>query len=482
MPSQKDVKAKKVRFTDLTIKHLKPSSKRKIIWCDRNTGFGLRVSQRGSKSWVYMYYFKGKSRMMTLGKYPLMSLRNARLAYANAKYQADCTIDPAKQKVEENIFEREADTVSNLAVKYIEYCIAKGEVAWKEKQRLINKEILPLIGDMKIHNVSFRDIAIIVNTMFVERKKATQAQRLLSHTRCMFKYAKNSLGIIETNPCSDLEAPKRTQKRKRALDTKEIYLFWNNIDYTLMSPVVRSGLRFMLCTLARGVEVRKMKWEDVNFSDRTWLIPSENAKNGRELLLPLNNRAIQILEEIREVTGHSKLVFGHHSTMNYGELKKEYELSVMGGTAFSHAMRDNFDLFNIEERFTPHDLRKTGATCLTSIGYPKGWVSKLLNHTPKGVTSNFYDSFDYFEEKRAGMEAIQYIIDRVLSSKNLDNVPSLRSLRKEFFSGKLIYQFLDEGYYQSQNAVDSQQDSPSTRSNPVTYKLSYDLGTLKGAV
>ena len=440
-PSQKP--ARKIPFTDLTVRNLKPESKRQIFWFKGMIGFGIRISPKGRKSWVYMFQFNNKPRMMTLGRYPKTSLSEARILYSKAYHAKDLEIDPAKKNVLKNKKERDAITVKELSIKYIEYCVAKGEVSWKEKQRSLDKELMPIIGDKKAKDVSFRDIAPIIHSMHVERKTTTQAQRLLSHTRCMFKYAKNFLGIVEFNPCADLEAPKRKKKPKRALSTRDIYQFWNNIDYTLMTPVVRLGLKFMLCTLARGVEVRKMKWRDINFEDKTWFIPSENAKNGRAILIPLNKYALGILIEIEKTTGHSHLVFGHHFSMNSTVLDKSKDLSIMGNTAFSHAMRDNFDLLNIENKFTPHDLRKTGATCLTSVGYPREWVSKLLNHSPSNVTAMAYDAFDYFEEKKAGTEALSYILDKILSSKSIEFVPSLHSIRKEFFAKKLIYRFLD---------------------------------------
>ena len=335
---------------------------------------------------------------------------------------------------------------------------------------------MPVLGEQKVYKITFREIAKIIHTVEVDRNSPVQAQRLLSHCRCMFRFAKNNLGLIETNPCSDLKGPKSTSKRVRSLNTQELYLFWNNVDHSRITPVVKLGLKFMFCTLSRGIEVRKAKWSHINLQHKTWYIPEENAKNGRPLLLPLNNFALEILESAKIITGHSELVFGHHPTMNSGCFNNEYDLSILGPTAFSHALRDNFHFLGIhKKRFTPHDLRRTGATFLTSVGYPKEWVSKLLNHMPKDITSAVYDTFEYFEEKRAGTESINYILEKVLKAKSFDLVPSLLSLRKEFLSNKLVYRFLEANY--SQQSQNTQQDFPAKFSNPVTYRLSYGLDT-----
>ncbi len=470
-----------IKFTTQSIKHLKHQQIRTIFWCQGMTEFGIRVSSKGSKTWIYEYRFDNKSKRISLGKYPKVNLAKATKLFSEARINVSEGVDPLAQRNKIKKQENEADTVTQLSEKYIQYCIVKKETSWKEKQRALNKELLPIIGDKKVKDITFRDIAPIINNIHIERKATTQAQRLLSHTRCMFKYAKNGLGLIEINPCSDLEAPKRQKKPRYSLDTKDIYRFWNNIDYTFMKPVVRLGLKFMFCTLARGVEVRKMKWSDINFGDKTWFIPSENAKNGKEILLPLNNYALEILKEIYHNTGHSNFVFGWNRSLNSGQqLLDKQEMIPMGVTAFSHALRDNFDLLLIERKFTPHDLRRSGATCLTSVGYSREWVSKLLNHTPNNVTSTVYDVFDYFEEKRAGMESIKYILDRILSAKSVDTVPSLRAIRKEFLSKKLIYQFLDETYYESQKPVNNQLGFQTRFSSPVSYRLSYDHNESKG--
>lgn len=464
-----------IKFTDRKIKSLKSNNSRIIYWCEGMKEFGIRITPKGTKTWIYEYRFNNKTRRMSLGHYPRVSLSKATKLYSEASIKVLHGVDPLAERTTTTRQENEALSVSDLSKKYIQYCIVKGEVSWQEKQRAINKELLPIIGHLKAKDITFRDIAPIINTLNVDRNTPVQAQRLLSHVRCMFRYAKNSLGIVEINPCADLQAPKRTPKRKRALSAKEIYQFWYNIDYAYnMSDVVRLGLKFMLCTLARGVEVRKMKWRDVNFADKTWLIPAENAKNNNELLLPLNRYAIQVLQQVKELTGHSEFAFGYHSSMSNKIFGKNYDLSIMGGTAFSHALRDNFELLNIEEKFTPHDLRKTGATCLTTVSYPKEWGSKLLNHKPTDITSMAYDVFDYFEEKRAGMESIQFILTRILNVQSVDDVPSLRSLRREFLSKKLIYLFLDERYYTSKPCQNTVQDFQSTSLAHSNDTLFYD--------
>ncbi|MHA7102538.1 site-specific integrase [Roseivirga pacifica] len=260
---------------------------------------------------------------------------------------------------------------------------------------------------------------------------------------------------------------------KYTLTPKDIYLFWNKLDETRISKVVQLGLKFMLCTLTRGIEVRTMEWSEIDYAEGVWIIPNSKAKNGRQQLVPLNKRALSILDEIRRLTGQHRFVFGWNKLLNIDETTKVSSNNAMKETAFSHALRDNLYVFDMENKFTPHDLRRTGATLLTSVGYSREWVSMLLNHKPKGVTAQVYDTFDYFEEKRAGMECIQYILDRITSAKTTDFVPSIKTLRSEFMAKGLVFEFLKEEYY-SKPVTECKPDFQSMLSSPVSYTLSYD--------
>ena len=134
---------------------------------------------------------------------------------------------------------------------YIQYCQARKEKCWKEKERALKKDVGPVVGKMKVTEVTFREISLMVNAVFIERGSVEAARHLLSYLRTMFKFAKNGLGLIEVNPCADLEAPKRQVKKEpRFLSPDEIYRLWNNIEKTTMTHVVKLGIKFMLCTFS----------------------------------------------------------------------------------------------------------------------------------------------------------------------------------------------------------------------------------------
>ena len=471
--SPKSVSSNKLKFTDATIKHLKSQDKRVIYWCCTLSGFGLRITPKGTKTWIFIFKFNGVSKMLTIGNYPKLSLAQARESYFRLKEKVDKGVNPIEEKVEEKKAQLNAMTIDCLLTKYIEYCIERGEKNWKEKKRALNRDFIPEYANVKVKDISFRDIAKVVNSVFIERKSSETARHLLSYLRTMFKYAKNGLGLIETNPCADLEPPeKKGKKEPRFLSPREIYLFWNNVENANMADVIKLGMRFMLCTLQRGAEVRALEWSEINREEKTWIIPADKAKNGTVHLVPLNNHAIEILNKIYPKTGHSKYVFGYSQIWKMNPNAKA-DLKPMGVTAFNHSSRVNFECYGIEEYFTPHELRKTGATTLTSVSFSREIVKKLLNHKSNDVTA-VYDLFDYFEEKRAGMEIMNYVLERILSSQSVEYVPSIKTLRREVVTKGLIHEYMKEDYYSSRK-LENSMDFQTTLPSPVSYTLSSSL-------
>ena len=88
-----------MRFTDRSIKALRPKAERYEVWEDGRTGLGVRVSPAGRRSWIYMYRYNGKARRMTLGTYPGMGLASARVKHAQAKEALERGNDPGAAHV-----------------------------------------------------------------------------------------------------------------------------------------------------------------------------------------------------------------------------------------------------------------------------------------------------------------------------------------------------------------------------------------------
>ena len=145
-----------MKFTDKKIQNLKPKPQRYEEW--EGNGFGVRVTPRGVRSFVYLYRFEGKARRLTLGTYPTMTLADAHKAHAEAVKKLEQGIDPGAVTVSERRENREAPTVAALADEYLEKWAKPRKRSWREDQRILEKDVLPLWGERKAKDITRQDV------------------------------------------------------------------------------------------------------------------------------------------------------------------------------------------------------------------------------------------------------------------------------------------------------------------------------------
>jgi integrase len=130
-----------------------------------------------------------------------------------------------------------------------------------------------------------------------------------------------------------------------------------------------------------------------------WTIPAHKAKNKLPHRVPLSPLAKEILKDIAAQSGASPYVF----PTPFKKKRSNYEVTPLCETTLAHAIRDNLAVLGLEN-VRPHDLRRTAASHMTSIGIPRLVVSKILNHAESGVTA-VYDRHSYDAEKRKALNA-----------------------------------------------------------------------------
>jgi integrase len=395
-----------VRLTDRSIEALRPKAARYEVWDKARKGFGLRVTPRGVKSFVWVYHFGGQPRRLTFGTYPRLSLAGAGVKLAEAKALLAKGIDPGSRAVAERDAERHAETVEELVTSYLDrYAKVRKRSAF-EDERILRKDVLSRWSGRKSKDITRRDIVKLLNEI-VDRGAPIQANRTLTILRRMFKFAVGQ-AILEVSPCDQVEAPSAENERNRALTEDEIRLLWRALDTAPMEPNARRILRLMLVTGQRKGEVMGIPAHEIDYGKQLWILPAERAKNGREHVIPLSAPALEILAEI--APNESGCLFPSSLT------GKPYR-----GQSIDHAVRYLFDprprpkttkrpskartplLAGIMERFTPHDLRRTVATRMRELGISRGDVKMVLNHVETDVTAR-YDRYDGLAEKRRALD------------------------------------------------------------------------------
>ncbi|MGO9622279.1 MAG: tyrosine-type recombinase/integrase [Desulfobaccales bacterium] len=396
-----------MKFTVKKIQNLKPKAQRYEEW--EGNGFGVRVTPKGVKSFVYLYRFDGKARRLTLGTYPTMSLADAHKAHGEAMKKLEQGIDPGTVTVAARRENREAPTVADLAEEYLTKWARPRKRSWTVDKRVLEKDVLPEWGRRKAKDILRRDIIRLLDR--VAERGGVMANRTLAVVRKMFNFGATR-DLVPVSPCIGVQAPALENRRDRVLSAEEIKNFWRSLDNTRITPGIKLALRLMLVSAQRKGEVISAQWADINLAENWWIIPE--TKNGLPHRVPLSAPAVELLKAAKTMSGDSPWVFS--------SVRRKGPVS---GASVDHALRLALNSLEMEH-FTPHDLRRTAATFMTgSCGIPRLIVSKILNHAEAHITA-VYDRASYDKEKQMALDAWGRKLQDVVEGVESNVVPMVR--------------------------------------------------------
>ncbi|MDH3476177.1 MAG: tyrosine-type recombinase/integrase [Rhodospirillales bacterium] len=397
-----------MKFTDKAIAALKPKAERYEVW--EGNGFGCRISRRGVKSWIWLYRFQGKPRRMTFGSYPTMGLATARVRLAEVQETLTKGQDPGATLVVARQADRAAETVAELASDYLEKHARAHKRSAAEDERILAKDIVPAWGRRKAKEIRRRDVIALLDRI-VERGAPIQANRTLAVVRKMFNWA-ISRDLVESNPCHLVGAPGKETRRDRVLSAAEIARLWHGLDEAGMSEEVRLALRLQLVTGQRRGEVVGAEWSEIDRENGIWTIPREKSKNGMSHRVPLSPLALELLDSIEAKAEGSRWLFPSPR----GD-------KPMTGRALNHALGRSLGQLGLGN-ITPHDLRRTAASHMTSMGISRLTVAKILNHAEAGVTA-VYDRHSYDQAKQVALAAWGSRLSEILTGNAKSNIVAL---------------------------------------------------------
>ncbi|MBI4474766.1 MAG: tyrosine-type recombinase/integrase [Acidobacteria bacterium] len=383
----------KDKFTAKTILKLEAlGGKQTDFWDTESDNLVLRVTPSGSRSWCVIYRIGRRQRRYTLGKHPAVSLADARDRTRKALNDVSEGRDPAQQKQAD----RDAISFEALAADFMEKYARKRKKSAGEDDRIIMTDLNPHIGKCRAKDVSRGQIRRILED--IAARAPIQANRTLACIRKIFNWAISESDVygIEVNPCYRLPAPGEEKERDRVLGEDEIRAMWAACEKE--ESLVAEQLKLRLLTAQRGGEVSRMQWTEVDFESAWWTIPAEKAKNGLSHRVPLSAPALKILQAVKATNAASTSERRRNSSWVFPAIRGNGCLENIRKTAVSI-----FEEAKIED-VVPHDLRRTAASFMTSMGIPRLTVSKILNHVEGGVTK-IYDRYSYDQEKRDALDA-----------------------------------------------------------------------------
>jgi integrase len=380
----------RIRLTDRSVATLK-ADKQTDIYDTTLPAFGVRVNPGGRLSWFVRYrpMRTAKHRREMLGRYPDVTLADAR-DRARAKLRAaDRGLDPAEDRRA-----AEKRTFDLLADSYLEYAKTRKRT-WRADQTVINRELLPAWTGRPVVSLRRADVRSLLDGI-VGRGAPVKANRVLALVRRMLNFAVRELEWAEGNVAAGLSRPAKERSRDRVLTIDELRRVWLYLDASdppaaldaearAHWDLLRAWHQMRVLTLQRGSEVLGLRWSEIDAEAKTWTLTGARTKAGRLHVVPLSPAALTVLQRLRDDGAGTDggLVFAG-----------------IQGTRQRSGGLDGLEIVDMRA----HDFRRTGASVLTGVlGVPRLVVAKILNHADSSVTA-VYDRTSYLPEMRGALE------------------------------------------------------------------------------
>ncbi len=374
-----------MQFTSLSIASLEPSKTVKTIRSSVDKGFAIKVSPAGSKTFLYIFKRQGKTVQRNLGRYPDVSVDDARLAYLTYKNGKHATpkssaLDLPK-KSEYSIKEAWRDYEREVGHSHLSLGVRKQYGA-------IIYEFINIRGNLPVVRLDGRLIKEYLRLFKAFKTKPNKIKVALS-TLCKYLV---EIDKLDTNPCVGLPT-KASKPKTRKFSREELQAFLPILNSSDVASHNKDVLKIILLTLARVSEAANMEVSELDLERSRWILPAARSKNGKEMLIALPQQAVALLKP-RIADSKDGYVF----TSSKGSLPSR------------HGVRQALMRLCEAAGCLPtssHDLRRTAAHHINSLGVPSDLISKLMNHSPSGVTATTYiqaSLFDYEVEKRQALE------------------------------------------------------------------------------
>lgn len=384
----------------------KPSTADEYHWDAKLSGFGVRVTPRGVKSYVCQYRLPScNARRKTLGKHgaPLTAEKARKLA-DEMLWEVKRGIDPVAAE-RERVRKRETQAFEKYVERFADlYLKSEWADSWEDaKARLVN-HVVPVFKGRAVSDIKRADISDLLDGL---RDRPALARNTHAVLRKLFAWAVDR-DHIGASPMP--KAPPAVKQRKRTLSPDEIAALWL-ASYELNAPF-GSFVRLLLITGQRRNEVAGLPWAELSQSNRLWTLDGKRAKNDADHLVHLSDLALAEFEALHwKRRGLVLTTTGKTPISGFSRMKRALDLAMLAelqkqAKERAKATGDSPETISLKP-WRLHDIRRTVTTQMQSLGVPVEVTEKVINHLT-GQTSGVagvYNLWEYHNEKRAALEA-----------------------------------------------------------------------------
>lgn len=355
-------------------------------------GLYLEVFPNGSKLWRLKYRIAGKEKRLALGAWPEISLAKARQARDEARSQISVGVDPALERKKTKAVAKisAANTFAAIGAEYIDHKMAgEGKApATILKARWFLDLLNPAIGQLPITEVDPQMLLAAIKRLEAKGNYET-AKKCRSFASRVFRYAVWT-GRAKTDPAAMLQGALVTKKAKHyaaILEPAKLGALLRSIDCYDGNPITRLALQIAPHVFVRPGELRHAEWSEFDLEAAIWNIPAGKMKARRAHSVPLSCQVIELLEQLKELTGSERYLF----PSAYTSARPMSENTV--NVAFR---RMGFG----KDEMTAHGFRASASTLLNESGlWNPDAIERALAHGDSSATRGAYSRGSYWPER-----------------------------------------------------------------------------------
>ena len=377
-------------LTDTAVRNARPGTKPFKLF--DGGGLYLLIHSNGGRWWRLKYRHDGKEKLLSLGTYPEVGLKDARAKRDEARKQLAAGIEPGEHRKATKA--AKADSLEAVAREWF----AKYSRGWslghaERMKRRLERDIFPWLSGRPVRDVTAPELLAVLRR--IEARGALDvAHRAHQDLGRIFHYA-IATGRAERNPATDIRGalpPVQQTHHAAIIDPKAVGELLRAIDGYRGTPEVRAALRLAPLVFVRPGELRKAEWAEIDLGAAEWRIPASKM-NMRELhIVPLSRQAVEVLRELYPLTGSRQYVFPGARTpaRPMSENSVNAALRRMGYT---------------KDEMTGHGFRSLASTLLNEQGWHRDAIERQLAHGERDAVRAAYNYAEHLPERRKMMQA-----------------------------------------------------------------------------
>ncbi|EAA8278938.1 DUF4102 domain-containing protein [Salmonella enterica] len=374
-------------LNDMQIRRAKPEAKAYTL--GDGQGLSLLIEPNGSKSWRFRYRFAGKPKMISLGVYPTITLADARSRRDDARKLVAEGKNPSEVRKERKIaLQTESESAfEKIATEWHQMKSTKWSEGYaSDIMEAFQKDIFPYIGERPVGEIKPLELLNVLRK--IEKRGALEKMRKVRQ-RCseVFRYA-IATGRAEFNPAADLSSALEVHQSNHFpfLKADEIPDFLRALNGYTGSRIVQIATKLLMITGVRTIELRASLWSEFDLDNAIWEIPAERMKMRRAHLVPLSTQALDLLNELKIMTGNYRYVFPGRNDPN----------KPMSEASINHLIKR----IGYGGKLTGHGFRHMMSTLLHEQGFDSFWIEIQLAHVDKNNIRGTYNHALYLEKRR----------------------------------------------------------------------------------